>query len=64
MLYLQGQIGGEERYFSVAIGDVTQEKFQFQAGDEISGESVPVTDPKSEVAEQYKASQFGFPTGK
>lgn len=57
-LFLHGQLGNEKRDFSVAIGDGTQEKFQFRSGDELRGEALPVADKKLETAEFYKASKL------
>jgi hypothetical protein len=59
-LFLHGQIGNEKRDFSVAIGDGTQEKFQFRSGDEVSGEALPVADKKLEPAEFYKTSKLAL----
>lgn len=56
VLTLQGSIGGQERAFSVAIGEKAQEKHQFRAGDTVQGHCVPVGDVDLEVAEYYKAS--------
>jgi hypothetical protein len=57
-LFLNGIVGDEEREFSVGIGKVVQAKHQFQAGDEASGEAVPVADPRKERAEFYRASKL------
>ena len=57
-LFLNGIVGDEERGFSVGIGKVAQAKHQFQAGDEVSGEAVPVADPRREPVEFYRASKL------
>jgi hypothetical protein len=59
-LNLFGNINGEEREFSIGIGKTAQEKYQFKVGDEISGESVPVSDPKKEPVEFYKTSKLNI----
>jgi hypothetical protein len=55
---IHGIINGEERDFSVGIGRSAQAKHKFKVGDEISGESLPVTDPKKEPVEFYKTSKL------
>jgi hypothetical protein len=55
---IHGSINGEERDFSVGIGKYAQSKYQFKVGDEISGESLPVTDPKKEPVEFYKTCKL------
>ncbi len=56
VLRLEGTIGGEEREFSVAVGNVAHEKHQFRIRDKVAGEGVPVADPRLETAELYKVS--------
>ncbi|MEK7315377.1 MAG: hypothetical protein AAB011_04300, partial [Candidatus Eisenbacteria bacterium] len=58
VLRLHGTIGAEEREFSVAIGEVAHAKHQFRVGDIVSGEGIPVADPRAESAELYKASKI------
>lgn len=55
---LQGTIGVDERIFSVAVGKAAHEKHGFRVGDSLSGQGVPVDDPRMETAELYKASQL------
>jgi hypothetical protein len=57
---IHGSINGEECDFSVGIGRSAQTKHQFKVGDEISGESIPVTDPKKEPVEFYKTSKLSI----
>jgi hypothetical protein len=57
-LFLNGLVGEEERDFSVGVGKVAQEKFQFKYGDEVSGESFPVVDSRLEPVEFYKTSKL------
>ncbi len=56
VLRIAGAIGGDERPFSVAIGEAAQAKHQIRAGDRLAGESLRVADPRTEVAEFYKVS--------
>jgi hypothetical protein len=58
VLRLQGTFGGEEREVLVAIGQGAHAERQFRAGDRVSGEGVPVADPRTEVADLYKASDL------
>jgi len=58
LLGVRGKIGGEEREFRVAVGEATHADHQFRAGDRVSGEGVPVADPRLEVAEIYKVSKL------
>ena len=46
VLQLDGEVGGERRRFTVAIGKAVQAKHEFQVGFEVSGEAVPVPDPR------------------
>jgi len=57
-LVIEGLIDGETRQFSVGIGKAAQAKHQFQVGDEVSGQSVPVADPRKEPVEFYRASKL------
>lgn len=54
VLRVRGMIGGEEREFSVAIGEAAQAKHQFRVGDGLSGEGASVADLRTETAELYK----------
>ena len=57
-LRLRGSIGGETRELSVGIGKAAQAKHAFRVGDRISGETEPVTDPRVEPVESYKAAKL------
>ena len=57
-LRVSGSIGGTEREFTIGIGKSAQEKFLFCAGDEISGECLPVPDEMLEPVEFYKVSKL------
>jgi len=57
-LVIEGLIDGETHQFSVGIGKAAQAKHRFQVGDEVSGQSVPVADPRKEPVEFYRASKL------
>jgi len=58
ILTIQGSVDGEERTFTVGIGKEAQSKYQFEAGQVVSGKSEKVLDSKSEVSEYYKTSEL------
>lgn len=57
-LVIRGLIDGEERAFSVGIGKAAHQKHQFRAGEQISGECLPVAHKMLESVEFYKASKL------
>ena len=57
-LTIQGSVDGKEQTFTVGIGKEAQAKYQFEAGQVVSGKSEGVQDPKSEVSEYYKTSEL------
>ena len=57
-LQVRGSIGDETREFLVGIGERAHSKHQFRAGDTVSGEAVPVADPRLETVEFYKVSRL------
>jgi len=58
VLRLNGNYAGEYGEFLVAIGQGTQKKHAFRAGDTICGCAVPVPDPRLEIARFYKATKL------
>ena len=58
VLRLQGNIGGEEREFVIAIGKEAHAKHGLRIGDFLSGEGARVQDPRLETAEFYKISSL------
>ena len=56
VLRIDGTIADEPGEFMIAIGKAAQAKHRFQAGMEVSGQAVPVPDPRLETAGCYKAS--------
>ena len=58
VLRVDGTCGDETGEFLIAVGKGAHEKHQFGAGMELSGLSVPVDDPRLEVAGFYKTSRI------
>ncbi len=58
LLRVDGTVGGDQRGFVVAIGKAAQVKHAFRMGDHVSGESEPVEDARTEIAELYKTSKL------
>lgn len=58
VLRLEGEVGGQHREFTIAIGKAAQAKHEFEVGFEVSGAAVPVPDPRTEPAEFYKVSKL------
>ena len=58
VLRINGTCENKTGEFLVAVGKVAHEKYQFQAGMELSGQSFPVNDPRLESAEYYKTSRI------
>ena len=56
VLRIKGSYGNEAGEFLVAVGKGAHAKHQFQAGIELSGLSIPVDDPRLEVAGFYKTT--------
>jgi hypothetical protein len=57
-LFIDGLIGDEAREFSIGLGKGAQQKHQFQVGDEVGGESLPVADQRLAPVEFYKTSKL------
>jgi hypothetical protein len=56
VLQVEGIIGDEPGEFRIAVGKAAQAKHRFRIGMEVSGQAVPVPDPRLETAGFYKAS--------
>ena len=56
VLRITGTRGTETGEFLIAVGQGAHEKHRFRAGMELSGQSVPVEDPRLETAGFYKTS--------
>jgi hypothetical protein len=50
-LRVRGNIGSEVREFLVGVGEGAHAKHQFQVSDTVSGEALPVADPRLETVE-------------
>jgi hypothetical protein len=57
-LRVYGIVGGENREFLVGVGKGTHAKQQFRVGCDVSGECLPVADPRLENVEFYKVSKL------
>ena len=57
-LLIDGIINNEVGEFSIGVGKATHNKFQFQVGDEVSGESLPVADKNKEPVDFYKTTKL------
>jgi len=57
-LRLEGRVGEQKGEYIGGIGKAAQAKHSFQAGDEISGECVPVPDLDLEPVDFYKVSKL------
>ena len=58
VLRVDGTFGDETGEFLVAVGKGAHEKHRFRAGMDLGGLSVPVDDPRLEVAGFYKTSRI------
>ena len=58
VLRVDGMCGNKTREFLVAVGKGAHEKHRFRSGMDLSGLSVPVDDPRLEVAGLYKTSRI------
>ena len=57
-LRVRGLIDGQEREFTVGIGQGAQAKHGFRVGDMVSGQCQPVEDGHTEAVEFYKVSKL------
>lgn len=55
-LTVRGNIGSEAREFLVGLDEDAHAKYQFQSANTVSGEPLPVADPRLETVELYKVS--------
>ena len=58
VLWVRGTIGDETRDFLVAVGEAAHAKHSLRVGEPVTGEGVPVADPRTETAELYKVSKL------
>jgi hypothetical protein len=57
-LKVRGIVGSEAREFLVVVGQGAHTKHQFHAGAAVSGDALPVPDPRLETAEFYKVNKL------
>lgn len=57
-LRVYGSIGGASREFLVGVGESAQAKHHFRAGQNVTGDALPVADPRMETVEFYKVSNL------
>jgi hypothetical protein len=55
---VRGSIGTEAREFLLGVGQGAHAKRQFRAGDIVSGNALPVVDPRLETVEFYKVGKL------
>lgn len=60
VLRITGTIGDQEKEFLIGIGKGAQAKHEFQAGDLVEGECLPVADPRLEPVKFYKTSKLNI----
>lgn len=53
-LTVRGSVGTEAREFRLGVGQGAHAKHHFRAGDSVSGDALPVADPRLETVEFYK----------
>ena len=53
-LTVRGSVGTESREFRLGVGQGAHAKHQFRVGDSVSGDALPVADPRLETVELYK----------
>jgi hypothetical protein len=58
VLRVLGSVGGEDREFLIGVGEGAHARHHFQVGDTVSGEALPVADPRLETVELYKVSKL------
>jgi hypothetical protein len=57
-LKVSGRVGREAREFIVGVGQGAHTKHHFRAGNAVSGDALPVPDPRFETVEFYKVSKL------
>jgi hypothetical protein len=62
-LRVRGRIGSEAREFLVGVGEGAHAKHHFRGGDMVSGDVLPVADPRLETVEFYKVSNLKVTVG-
>jgi hypothetical protein len=62
-LRVRGRIGSEDREFLVGVGEGAHATHNFQAGDMVSADALPVADPRLKTVEFYKVSDLKVTRG-
>jgi len=57
-LKVRGRVASEAREFLVGVGQVAHTKHHFRVGNAVSGDALPVPDPRLESVEYYKVSKL------
>ena len=57
-LTVRGSVGIEPREFRLGVGQGAHAKHQFRVGDAVSGDALPVADPRLETVEFYKVGNL------
>jgi hypothetical protein len=58
VLKVRGRVGGEDREFLVGVGQGAHAKHHFRVGNAVSGDALPVPDPRLETVEFYRVSKL------
>ena len=58
VIHITGNYDSTQGEFMIAVGKGAHEKHQFRVGMKLSGQSVPVSNPKLEIAGYYKTSKI------
>jgi hypothetical protein len=62
-LTVRGSVGSEQREFLLGMGQGAHAKHHFRAGQNVSGDALPVADPRLETVEFYKVSNLEVTAG-
>jgi len=57
-LKLRGRVGSECREFRVGVGQGAHTRHHFRTGNAVSGDALPIADPRLETVEFYKVSKL------
>jgi hypothetical protein len=57
-LKVRGRVGSEPREFLVGVGQGAHTRHHFRTGNALSGDALPIPDPRLETVEFYKVSKF------
>ena len=57
-LKVRGRVGSEPREFIVGVGQGAHTRHHFRTGNAVSGDALPIPDPRLETVEFYKVSNL------